>query len=122
MNAIPGRRRLLRGAAGLLACVAGVTTGQSAPRRISLEVRKFAFVPEQITLAIGQPVILAIRTLDFAHGVSLPDFAQRVDCIPGITVELAFTPDKAGRFGFVCDNFCGEGHDDMSGLVVVAAA
>jgi cytochrome c oxidase subunit 2 len=27
--------------------------------------------------------------------------------------------NKAGTFTFACDVFCGEGHDDMSGTVVV---
>ena len=28
-------------------------------------------------------------------------------------------PDRAGRFVFLCDNFCGEGHDRMTGFLVV---
>ena len=44
---------------------------------------------------------------------------MRVDLVPGKTVELTFTPDRAGRFVFLCDNFCGEGHDRMTGFLVV---
>ena len=58
--------------------------------------------------------------VDFPHGFGLPDFGLRVDQVPGKVVELAFTPDKAGRFHMLCDNFCGEGHDKMSGWLVVS--
>jgi cytochrome c oxidase subunit 2 len=34
-------------------------------------------------------------------------------------VEVTFTPDRAGRFVFLCDNFCGEGHDRMTGFLLV---
>ena len=122
MRPIGGRRRFLRGAAGALATLAGYAAGQAAPRRIELVARKFEFTPAEISVTVGQPVTLVIRTLDFAHGVSLPDFERRADCLPGREVEISFTPDKVGRFGFVCDNFCGDGHDQMSGLLIVTGA
>ena len=67
----------------------------------------------------GERVTLLLATLDFAHGFSVPDLNVRVDLVPGKVVELALHPERAGRFGFLCDNFCGEGHDEMSGTIVV---
>jgi cytochrome c oxidase subunit 2 len=64
-------------------------------------------------------VTLVLSSADFPHGFSIPDFGVRVDLVPGKTMELTFTPDRAGRFAFLCDNFCGEGHDGMTGMVVV---
>jgi heme/copper-type cytochrome/quinol oxidase subunit 2 len=34
-------------------------------------------------------------------------------------MPLSFTPDKAGTFTFLCDVFCGDGHEGMSGRLVV---
>jgi cytochrome c oxidase subunit 2 len=28
-------------------------------------------------------------------------------------------PDKAGNFAFFCDVFCGDGHEDMDGTLVI---
>ena len=42
--------------------------------------------------------------------------------VPGKDVEVTLTPNKAGRFAWVCDNFCGEGHDEMSGWFIVTVA
>jgi cytochrome c oxidase subunit 2 len=33
---------------------------------------------------------------------------------------VPITPMKAGTFDFLCDNFCGEGHEQMSGQFIVA--
>lgn len=46
----------------------------------------------------------------------------RVDLIPGKFVEITLIPRKAGRFHYLCDNFCGEGHDKMSGMLIVPDA
>ena len=32
---------------------------------------------------------------------------------------VEFTADKAGTFNFYCNNYCGQGHPDMSGVLVV---
>ena len=68
---------------------------------------------------MGVPVTLVLSSADFVHGFAIPDLGVRVDLVPGKTVELALTPDREGRFVFLCDNFCGEGHEEMSGALVV---
>jgi cytochrome c oxidase subunit II len=32
---------------------------------------------------------------------------------------LRLTPDKTGTFTFACDVFCGSGHEDMTGTLIV---
>jgi cytochrome c oxidase subunit 2 len=113
------RRDLLGLAVAGVALSAYAATGAPA-RRIELTARKFAFTPAEITVKRGQPVTLAVTSVDFVHGFAMPDFGVRRDLFPGKVVEVAITPDKAGRFHFLCDNFCGEDHDRMSGILVVA--
>jgi cytochrome c oxidase subunit 2 len=91
----------------------------AAPARIEVEAEKFRFGAPEIRAKKGQPLTVVLRSTDFVHGFAVPDFNVRTDGIPGKTVELTFTPDKSGRFVFLCDNFCGEGHDRMSGFLVV---
>ena len=52
-------------------------------------------------------------------GFSAPDFNVRADILPGMIDRVRITPDKAGTFEFVCDVFCGSGHEDMSGTLIV---
>ena len=94
---------------------AGRAFGQPAPVRIPVKAAKFEFTPSEITVKRGNPVTLVLTSVDFDHGFSCPDFKLRSDLIPGKEIELTFTPARVGRVLFTCDNFCGEGHDDMSG-------
>ena len=54
-------------------------------------------------------------------GFSVPDFNVRADIVPGQVARVRLTPDKAGTFTFLCDIFCGSGHETMSGTMVVTA-
>jgi cytochrome c oxidase subunit 2 len=114
------RRFLLIAGAGLLASAAGLIAAEEGkPRRIAVSAKKFEFSPNEIRLKKGERVVFELTALDFPHGFSVPDFGVRRDFLPGQVIELAFTADRAGRFQFLCDNFCGEGHDGMSGFLVV---
>lgn len=104
------------GPAGYYAAAAAKGAG---PPRIALTATKFDFSTKEIRLKKGRPVTLVLTTSDFAHGFGIPDFNARVDLVPGKTVEVTFTPRRAGSFVFLCDNFCGEGHDKMTGLLIV---
>ena len=109
----------------LLAAASGIAGYYAAayaaagPVHIEVVAQKFSFGPKEIHLKKGQTVTVVLKSTDFVHGFAVPDFNVRADGIPGKTTELTFTPNKTGRFAFLCDNFCGEGHDMMSGFVVV---
>ena len=62
---------------------------------------------------------IVLTSPNFVHGFAIPDFNVRGDGIPGKTVEITFVADKAGKFIYLCDNFCGEGHDKMTGFLIV---
>jgi cytochrome c oxidase subunit 2 len=100
--------------------LAALATGDpTASRRIALSARKFDFDQSEIRIRKGEPVTLLIATSDFVHGFAIPDLNVRVDLVPGRTVAVNLKPERAGRFVFLCDNFCGEGHDFMSGVLTV---
>ena len=69
----------------------------------------------------GEPVILELVSEDRIHGFKMPDFGLRADIVPGQETRVSLTPDKAGSFAFFCDVFCGDGHEDMDGTLVVGA-
>jgi cytochrome c oxidase subunit 2 len=54
-------------------------------------------------------------------GFDAPDFNARADIVPGQTARLRLVPDKVGTFTFLCDIFCGSGHETMSGTINVVA-
>ena len=118
------RRILLRaaGAIGLLAVGGRIAVqAQPKPRIIPITARKFTYDPQEITLKLNEPVIFRLTTLDVVMGFSVPDFSVRGTIIPGQTTEVALTPTKTGEFTFLCDVFCGSGHEDMDGTLRVVA-
>lgn len=110
-------------AAAVLAAPAGflaaTVTSPKGAERIELSAKKYEFSAAEIRVRKGRPVTLVMTASDFVHGFSVPDLKVRTDLVPGKAVELTFTPDRAGRFVFLCDNFCGDAHDRMTGYLVV---
>ena len=118
------RRLLLRAvaAAGLLVATGQfVARAQSKPRIIKMTTRKFTYEPAELTLKVNQPVIFQLTTLDVVMGFSVPDFGARGTIIPGQMTEVPMTPTRIGEFTFLCDVFCGSGHENMEGTLRVVA-
>ena len=116
------RRALLRAAlavGGAAALRAAFAQADSQPRVIEMTARRFAYEPKEITLKAGERVVIAIRSLDFMHGMNLPDLGMRLDLVPGRVTRLDLHPTVPGVIDFVCDNFCGDGHEEMQGRFVV---
>ena len=49
----------------------------------------------------------------------IAELGVRSDIVPGKVSRLRLTPDKAGSYAFNCDVFCGSGHEDMGGTLIV---
>jgi cytochrome c oxidase subunit 2 len=86
---------------------------------IRITAKKFNYTPGEVKLKKGVPVILEFRSEDILMGFNLPDFNVREDIVPGKVTRLRLTPDKTGTFIFLCDIFCGTGHEEMNGRLVV---
>lgn len=114
------RRRLLSaGGALVLTSVAALAAAKPKERVIKVIAKKFVFVPDTIRVKRGQTVVLHFTAPEVPMGFHLPDFKLRADIMPGQVATLQLTADKAGSFIFLCDVFCGKGHEEMSGTLVV---
>lgn len=91
------------------------------PNEIDVMAMKFDFHPDTIKAKVGQPVTLVLTSIDRIHGFKMPDFGIRTDIVPGEERRVTITPDKPGTFAFFCDVFCGDGHEDMNGTLLVEA-
>jgi cytochrome c oxidase subunit II len=86
---------------------------------IQLTAKKFEFSPAVIELKVGVPVVLEVTSLDRKHGFALPDFKIDEQVEPRGVTRIRFVPDRAGTFAFHCNVFCGSGHEDMGGTIMV---
>jgi cytochrome c oxidase subunit 2 len=115
------RRKMLGwGAAGIGALLAGVRAAAADAPRIQVTARKFQFTPNPIVIPQGVDVILEITAIDFTHGFSVPELKFRTDLMPGRVTRIPLRFDRAGPVDFLCDNFCGDGHEEMNGKILVA--
>ena len=107
--------------AALLLCgVALATPVRGAePRVVRISAKRFSYTPSEIRVKKGETVVLELRSEDRVHGFNVPAFHVRTDISPDAPRRVTLTPDRAGRFLFHCDVFCGEGHEDMTGVLVV---
>jgi cytochrome c oxidase subunit II len=86
---------------------------------IPVTAEKFKFTPASIELKLGEPVMLELTTLDRKHGFQVPDLNIDENIEPGKVTRVRVVPTKTGTFGFHCDVFCGSGHEEMAGEIVV---
>jgi len=115
------RRLLLAGFAATLAATAAHAVTEAAPRRIAVVARKFVFIPSEIRVREGERVVLEFTAPEVAMGFFAPELGLRTLIVPGEVATLPWTAGKPGRFDFLCDVFCGDGHEGMSGHLVVQA-
>jgi cytochrome c oxidase subunit II len=107
----------------LLAAPASASAKPALPASeqvVHMTARRFAYSPDVIEVEQGVPVVLELTSLDRDHGFSVPELGLRLDVEPGKTASVRFVPDKTGTFLFHCDIFCGTGHEEMFGQIVVA--
>jgi cytochrome c oxidase subunit 2 len=104
---------------GSLGAYVAAQSAEPKEKVIRITAKKFNYTPGEVKLKKGVPVILEFRTQDVLMGFNLPDFNARADIVPGKTTRLRLVPDKTGTFVFLCDVFCGTGHEEMNGKLIV---
>lgn len=62
---------------------------------------------------------LHLSSLDWQHGFSLQPINVNLQIMPGYEMVLTITPDKAGEYTVVCNEYCGIGHHNMLGKIYV---
>jgi cytochrome c oxidase subunit II len=76
----------------------------------------------QIYLPKDRPVRVQVRSMDVIHSFFLPNFRVKQDAMPGMTIDIWFTPKETGDFEIACAEHCGLGHYRMRGQVHVVPA
>ena len=99
--------------------IADFACAQQNEQVIRITAKRFVYTPRDVTVKKGIPVTIEFTSQDVLHGFDCPDLNIRSDISPGKTTVLRFVPQKVGTFLFYCDNFCGSGHEQMTGTIKV---
>ncbi len=73
----------------------------------------------ELHLPLGKPVKVLLRSIDVVHDFYVPEFRAKMDLMPGLVTYFWITPIRTGTFEILCAGFCGVGHPQMRGSVVV---
>ena len=89
------------------------------------------FMPREIHIPKGKPVLFKIRARDVIHSVYAPHFRLQMNAVPGMPTQFWFTPSKSTedmrretnnpdfQYELVCNKICGKGHFAMRHIIVV---
>lgn len=98
------------------------TLAQGEPREIPVVAQRFTFEPARVEVMEGERVRLLVTSADGVHGFEIKKFRVNKK-VPrgGEAVTIEFVASAAGEFPILCSEYCGEGHEEMKGMLVVAA-
>ncbi len=74
---------------------------------------------DELHIPVGRPIKLIMTSQDVIHSFGIPAFRITQDVIPGSYSTEWFTATKVGEYHLFCREFCGMGHSQMVGRVVV---
>ena len=101
---------------------AGTPALQNPERRvIDITVKRYEFVPPSVEVVQGERVRLVVKSGDGLHGFGIKRFDVSKEIPRGETVNIDFVADAPGEFPILCTEFCGDGHEQMKGVLVVKA-
>jgi cytochrome c oxidase subunit 2 len=81
---------------------------------------RYAFYPE-LVLKAGTEYRLWISSFDSLHGFSIVGGGQNINLqiSPEHAYGATFVPEKPGEYLIVCNEYCGLGHHQMRGRIIV---
>lgn len=87
-------------------------------RTIHMGVRQFEWDPKVIRAKEGELVRLVIHNADVKHGFAVPELGVNEDISEDGAV-ITFKATKKGTFDFMCSVYCGVGHAEMQGKIII---
>ena len=102
--------------------ISAAASQAAEPRTIEVIARRYAFEPATIDAVEGERLRILVKSGDGLHGFEIKKFKVSKE-IPrgGVPVVIEFTASEPGKFPILCSVFCGDGHADMKGMLVVTA-
>lgn len=88
-------------------------------KNIKLEAFQFGFLPDPITVKKEDIVRMEISSRDVPHGVYIKEYGVDIPVKKGEPKTIEFLANKEGTFDILCSVFCGKGHSQMKGKLIV---
>ncbi|OGN98353.1 MAG: hypothetical protein A2Z71_09035 [Chloroflexi bacterium RBG_13_50_21] len=96
---------------------------REGPQRIVMHARMAetgGWTPENLTVAVGEPLNLQLTSDDVTHGFAVGQLNQpAVDINPGEMTDVSLMFTKPGKYTFYCTRWCSVNHWRMRGTIEV---
>lgn len=79
----------------------------------------WSFTPNEVRVPAGAEVTFLMTTPDVIHGFHVEGTRLNVMLIPGQVARVQYTFEEAGEHLIICHEYCGIGHHNMWGKVIV---
>lgn len=73
----------------------------------------------ELHVPLGRSVKVLLRSVDVLHDFYVPEIRAKMDLVPGMETYFWFTPTRTGAFDILCAAYCGTGHPQMRGALVI---
>lgn len=77
------------------------------------------FQPAEIYIPVGSTVDFYLTSKDVVHGFNITEKNVNMMAVYGALNKTTVTFDKPGTFDIICHEYCGVGHQNMRGQVIV---
>ncbi len=89
------------------------------PKVFNIQTSQFKFTPSTITVNQNDHVRLIVTSKDVPHGIYIKAYKINVPFKKGEKKVINFVANKKGTFPILCSVYCGSGHHDMTGKLIV---
>ncbi|HEY6327837.1 MAG TPA: cytochrome c oxidase subunit II [Blastocatellia bacterium] len=76
-------------------------------------------VTSTLSVPVNRPVHLILRSQDVTHSFFVPNLRFKQDLVPGMGINVHFTPTVIGHYEIACAELCGLGHYKMKSFMDV---
>ena len=100
----------------------GVVTAPDGSLTVVMRAEFYVFKPAVVRLPAGRSVRFRITSPDVLHGFQIVGTNVNLTVAPGYVSEATATFTEPGEYLVVCNEYCGLGHHNMYGTIIVEAA
>jgi cytochrome c oxidase subunit 2 len=76
-------------------------------------------VTAEMAIPVNREIRLLMHSKDVGHSFYVPALRIHQDFVPGLDLQIHFTPNQVGKYEIVCSQLCGLGHYNMKAYLEV---
>jgi len=89
--------------------------GEGQVIEATINASNWTFDVQEIKAKVGDTLKLTMTNATGVHGIAVEDLGVKIKNDETVEIKL----DKAGTFEYHCSIQCGQGHDNMTGFIIV---